>query len=236
MSAATEWTESTRLVDLLLAEEQQLTAVDEFSEHHARLVHDASLYEALLPSGLPGEGEQYAFRVDLDACTGCKACVTACHSLNGLEDDEQWRRVGLLESASTTPAAVRPQTVTAACHHCEEPGCLSGCPVRAYEKDEITGIVHHLDDQCIGCRYCQLMCPYDVPQYSERLGIVRKCDMCRGRLAEGEAPACVQGCPNGAISIAIVAPSPPEEGAMLLDVVDGGMPGSSLTRPTTAYV
>ena len=145
MSAATEWNESTRLVERLLEEEQRLTAVDEFSTHHAALEHDASLYEALLPTSLPAEGEQYAFRVDLDACTGCKACVTACHSLNGLDEDEQWRRVGLLESTAPPVEAPRPQTVTSACHHCEDPGCLAGCPVRAYEKDETTGIVHHLD-------------------------------------------------------------------------------------------
>ena len=43
-------------------------------------------------------------------------------------------------------------------------GCLNGCPVLAYEKDPVTGIVRHLDDQCIGCQYCMLKCPYDVPQ------------------------------------------------------------------------
>ena len=56
----------------------------------------------------------------------------------------------------------------------------------AYDKDPETGIVRHLDDQCIGCQYCVLKCPYDVPKYSERLGIVRKCDMCVGRLRAGE--------------------------------------------------
>ncbi|HAV63231.1 MAG TPA: hypothetical protein DCY13_12805, partial [Verrucomicrobiales bacterium] len=60
------------------------------------------------------------------------------------------------------------------------------------------------DDQCIGCQYCVMKCPYDVPKYSERLGIVRKCDLCHQRLAEGEAPACVQACPNGAIKITVV--------------------------------
>jgi formate dehydrogenase iron-sulfur subunit len=97
------------------------------------------------------------------------------------------------------------QTVTTACHHCADPACLNGCPVLAYEKDPITGIVVHLDDQCIGCSYCILKCPYDVPKFSERLGIVRKCDMCHSRLAEGEAPACAQACPTHAIRIVTVS-------------------------------
>ena len=114
-------------------------------------------------------------------CTACKACVSACHSLNGLDDDEIWRNVGTIYGG--TPSEPYQQTVTTACHHCVEPGCLEGCPVMAYEKDKATGIVRHLDDQCIGCEYCLLKCPYDVPKYSSRRGIVRKCDMCYHRLA-----------------------------------------------------
>jgi len=81
---------------------------------------------------------------------------------------------------------------------------MNGCPVNAYDKNPKTGIVRHLDDQCIGCSYCILKCPYDVPKYSKKRGIVRKCDMCSSRLAVGEAPACVQACPNEAIRITIV--------------------------------
>ena len=58
------------------------------------------------------------------------------------------------------------QTVTTACHHCLDPACMNGCPVKAYEKDPVTGIVRHLDDQCIGCQYCVLTCPYEVPQFN----------------------------------------------------------------------
>jgi DMSO reductase anchor subunit/ferredoxin len=85
-----------------------------------------------------------------------------------------------------------------------DPGCLNGCPVLAYDKDPLTGIVRHLDDQCIGCQYCVLKCPYEVPRYSKARGIVRKCDLCANRLAVGEAPACVQACPHEAIKITVV--------------------------------
>ena len=199
----------TTLVDQLLAEQRTLTAVERFSQHHDRHVAapEEKFYRALMPARAPGPGEQYAFEVDLDACSGCKACVAGCHSMNGLSDNETWREVGLL--IGTTPGGKQSvqQTITAACHHCADPGCLNGCPVKAYDKDPDTGIVRHLDDQCIGCQYCVMKCPYEVPKFSAELGIVRKCDMCVNRLAVGEAPACVQSCPNGAIKISIVKPA-----------------------------
>jgi DMSO reductase anchor subunit/ferredoxin len=126
------------------------------------------------------------------------------------------------------------QTVTAACHHCLDPACLSGCPVNAYVKDDVTGIVKHLDDQCIGCQYCTLTCPYEVPQFNARLGIVRKCDMCGDRLAEGEAPACVRGCPNEAIAIRIVETQATIDDAQTGALVPGA-PASGITFPTTGY-
>ena len=224
-----------RLLDLLLEEQRSLTPVERFPERHAAA--DGPLqeryYRDLLPSTAPGPGEQYAFRVDLDQCTGCKACVTACQSLNGLDAHETWRDVGLLlGEAAGEPVQ---QTVTTTCHHCEDPACLNGCPARAYEKDPETGIVRHLDDQCIGCQYCILKCPYDVPQYDASRGIVRKCDMCTGRLSAGEAPACVQGCPNQAISISLVTEGRDRQAAWM-PVLTGAIPASSITRPTTQYV
>jgi Fe-S-cluster-containing dehydrogenase component/DMSO reductase anchor subunit len=200
------------VIDLLLAEQRSLTAVERFSRAHdqGQVTAAEKHYRRLLPATPPRPGQQYAFEVDLDKCSGCKACVTACHSLNGLDEDETWRSVGLLVSDPRPPAASRvafQQHVTTACHHCADPGCANGCPVLAYDKDPVTGIVRHLDDQCIGCSYCVMKCPYEVPKYSRRRGIVRKCDMCSQRLAVGEAPACVQACPDEAIRITLVSPS-----------------------------
>lgn len=223
------------LIDDLLAEQQTLTAVERFARRHER--HDfpaqERYYRDLIPLTKPGAGEQYAFAVNLDICTGCKACVSACHSLNGLDDDEIWRNIGLIHGG--TVEEPYQQIVTTACHHCVDPACLNGCPVKAYEKDAGTGIVRHLDDQCIGCQYCVLKCPYDVPKYSKKRGIVRKCDMCQGRLGAGEAPACVQACPSGAITIRIV-----ETVSVVLSTHSGDqlLPGtfdSSYTHPTTSY-
>ncbi len=260
-------------VDRLLAESRESTAVEAFARWHDSThtpiptpLQEPALarhYRKLIPLSKPAPGEQYAFQVDLDACSGCKACVTACHSLNGLEPGESWRSVGLLinpnadpthphphphhhpnpnpHSHSPTPTAL--QHVTTACHHCADPACLNGCPVLAYDKDPATGIVRHLDDQCIGCQYCILMCPYEVPRYSSRLGIVRKCDLCHDRLASGEAPACVQSCPNEAIRVTTTptasltatyrnpAPNPqPASHAFLPDA-----PNPALSLPSTRF-
>jgi formate dehydrogenase iron-sulfur subunit len=219
-------------LDRYLAQQREMTAVDSFSRDIS-LEFPSRTYDRLLPLAKPGAGEQYAFAVDLDACTGCKSCVVACHSLNGLDDDEAWRSVGLLHSSDTQSTASI-QHVTTGCHHCVEPACLSGCPVNAYEKDPFSGIVIHLDDQCIGCSYCTLMCPYDVPRYNESRGIVRKCDMCTGRLAAGEAPACVQACPSVAISITLVNTSAVREASREGSLVAGAA-SSSITAPTTQY-
>ncbi|MBC2595472.1 dimethyl sulfoxide reductase anchor subunit [Ruficoccus amylovorans] len=221
-------------VERLLREQGRLeTPVAEFARAYERGQQES--FRQLIPLDNPGAGEQFAFEVDLDRCTGCKACVAACHNLNGLDAEETWRDVGLLHGQSMERPYL--QTVTTACHHCADPGCLNGCPVNAYEKDALTGIVLHLDDQCIGCQYCVLKCPYDVPKYNERLGIVRKCDMCYQRLSQGEPPACVQACPTEAIRIVTV-----EEAAIRANAAAErpaflpGSPHQRLTAPATRYV
>jgi formate dehydrogenase iron-sulfur subunit len=246
------------LIDELLAEQRSLSAVERFSRAHERCEIPAKekQYRQLLPATAPQPGQQYAFEVDLDKCSGCKACVTACHSLNGLDETETWRTVGLLVSpvredirslASkpvvsqrflTSAPKLFQQHVTTACHHCADPGCANGCPVLAYDKDPVTGIVRHLDDQCIGCSYCVMKCPYEVPKYSDRLGIVRKCDMCSQRLAVGEAPACVQACPDEAIKITLV-----ERDEIATSYRSNGVkpflpdsPDPRITLPTTRFI
>jgi len=228
--------QETRLALLaeLLEQQQELTAVEQFSLSHDRDLQSIkqARYRRLLPSTPPGPGQQYAFEVDLDRCSGCKACVTACHNLNGLDDREAWRDVGLLVGGTSALPVL--QHVTTACHHCLSPACLNACPVNAYEKDPLTGIVKHLDDQCFGCQYCTLACPYDVPKYHAGKGIVRKCDMCSTRLAAGEAPACVQACPAQAIAIRLV------DSAQVIEDAEAALflpaaPDPQITYPTTTY-
>ncbi|TVR81323.1 MAG: hydrogenase 2 operon protein HybA [Rhodospirillales bacterium] len=86
------------------------------------------------------------------------------------------------------------------CLHCNDPSCVSACPVSAMTKDPDTGIVNHHVDRCIGCRYCVWACPFNIPRfdYDSAFGKLRKCELCDHRLAEGELPGCVATCPTGA--------------------------------------
>lgn len=215
------------LADLLRgmrSEGEAWTAVESFSKWNDAGHAQAKHYQGLVPLSAPRPEERYAFEVDLDRCTSCKACVTACHSLNGLDESESWRNVGVLQDTGSGRQVV----VTSSCHHCEDPACANGCPTLSYEKLE-NGVVKHLDDQCMGCRYCEWTCPYGAPQWNESRGIVRKCDLCHERLAAGEAPACVQACPNGAIAVRLVSI---RAGTMDLP----GVVDPSHTGPSTRYI
>ena len=156
----------------------------------------------LIPNIPLEDGQQYRFHFDMSKCIGCKCCEVACAEQNNNPADVSWRRVGEIEGG------VYPQTqrlhLSMGCNHCLDPSCMTGCPTKAYTKDSRTGIVHHNPDACIGCEYCIWNCPYSVPTFNEERGIVGKCDMCHGRLTEGDAPACVNACPSEAISIEIV--------------------------------
>ena len=85
------------LIGSFLEEQGDLSAVERFAQFHedADEPLQGRYYSALMPAQPPGPGQQYAFEVDLDRCSGCKACVAACHNLNGLDEGESWREVGL---------------------------------------------------------------------------------------------------------------------------------------------
>jgi formate dehydrogenase iron-sulfur subunit len=168
------------------------------SLRHERVTEDLPR----MPDRIPGPGEQYRFHFDMAACIGCKCCVVACNEQNGNPASINWRRVGDIEGGFYPNVAHAHLSMS--CNHCLEPTCLQGCPVDAYSKDDLTGIVQHSADACIGCQYCTWNCSYGAPQFNPERGVVGKCDMCHGRLSMGEAPACVSACPQGAIRVEIV--------------------------------
>jgi formate dehydrogenase iron-sulfur subunit len=166
------------------------------------LIQIAAEPRPLMPQRPLEPGEQYRFHFDMTKCIGCKCCVVACNEQNGNPAAINWRRVGELEGGHYP--YVQRHHLSMGCNHCLEPSCLIGCPVEAYRKDPVTGVVIHSADTCIGCQYCTWNCSYGVPQYNTERGVVGKCDLCHNRIDDGMAPACVAACPEGAIAIEIV--------------------------------
>src|SRR5205814_7793319 len=151
----------------------------------------------LIPGRSLNPGEQYRFHFNMNKCIGCRSCEIACNEQNGNPTEIRWRRIGEIEGG-TYPETSR-HYLSMGCNHCLDAECLKGCPVEAYTKDPVTGIVLHSATACIGCQYCVWNCPYSVPQFNVERGVVGKCDMCHGRLTEGLEPACVKACPEAAI-------------------------------------
>ena len=144
---------------------------------------------------------------DVTKCIGCEACVVACKKINGLPELDPPPRPGQtadgLSATRWTTVIREPNNrfVRKQCRHCNEPACVSVCPVGALKKTP-EGPVIYDKSICMGCRYCMLGCPYGVPHYewNSVAPSVRKCIMCYPHLKSGEvkAPACVTACPEKA--------------------------------------
>ncbi len=169
------------------------------------------------------------FVLDLGRCVGCGACVLACRLENGWSSENPWRRV-LPLNLRRRPGGPT-YFLSVACHHCEQPACVAACPSRAYEK-RADGVVIHHEARCVGCRYCEMACPFGAPRYDASAGVMTKCDFCRhestGRadrlsLAPAAAgtpshtPACIAACPTEALR----TPSPEDGTREWLDEAPG---------------
>jgi DMSO reductase iron-sulfur subunit len=189
----------------------------------------AHVVTSLIPSRPLEAGENYRFHFDMTKCIGCRSCEIACNEQNGNPADIRWRRIGEIEGGEY-PDTLR-HYLSMGCNHCLDADCVRGCPVEAYTKDPVTGIVLHSADACIGCQYCVWNCPYSVPQYNAGRGVVGKCDMCHGRLTDGLEPACVNACPEAAIEIEIVNIADWKKNFVAAE--SPGMPAANITISTT---
>ncbi len=169
------------------------------------------------------------FVVDLHRCIGCAACVLACRLENDWPAGAAWRRVAPLNHARRPNGPT--YFLSVACHHCEAPACVAACPSNAYVQRP-DGIVEHLADRCLGCRYCEMACPFDAPRFDEARGVMGKCGLCAPRLDAGDPPACVAACPTEALRFSTAPPSP-EAGAR--DVVPGFADWAA-TKPRTRFL
>jgi formate dehydrogenase iron-sulfur subunit len=150
-----------------------------------------------------------AILTDVTKCIGCEDCVVACQETRGLPEEQPWpwiERIDDLSSARwTTLVRGRDDNglqrfIRRQCRHCVDPECVSVCIVGALRKTD-EGPVIYDRDVCIGCRYCMIACPWEIPRYSweDTVPYIQKCDMCYERvLLEGKPPACVEACPTEA--------------------------------------
>jgi formate dehydrogenase iron-sulfur subunit len=138
-----------------------------------------------------------ALLIDITRCIGCRACVLACQSLHGFPGDGS--DTELSATAYTALIDKGDLHVRRLCMHCLTPSCASVCPVAAIRKTAAGPVVYN-SDRCIGCRYCMIACPANVPRYewNNTVPAVRKCDLCAERVERGEIPACAEICPVGA--------------------------------------
>jgi formate dehydrogenase iron-sulfur subunit len=83
------------------------------------------------------------------------------------------------------------------CMHCKEPGCVSSCFAKAFQKTEAGPVIYY-PNNCVGCRYCMLACPFKIPKFEwdKTIPVITKCVMCNNRIAKGQLPACVSVCPT----------------------------------------
>jgi Fe-S-cluster-containing dehydrogenase component len=149
---------------------------------------------------------------DTTLCIGCKACVVACSAANGLTPDpgssDGRYQAPLALNASTKNIIKRVEDdagpasfVKIQCMHCVDPACANACMLGALKKREF-GIVSYDVSLCVGCRYCQMACPFNVPAFEWQNAFtpkIVKCELCRHRLAEGREPACTEVCPRKAV-------------------------------------
>ena len=176
---------------------------------------------ALASSGAPSQvnNAELGMLYDATKCVGCKACMAACKRVNSeqgtlecdraaFDQDALWDAPTDLTGNNRTIIKLYKESgqpwsyVKLSCMHCQNPACVSVCPVRALTKDRRTGIVDYNKDACIGCRYCQIACPFNIPkfQWDRALPQIVKCNFCKGTFLEKNGTtACASVCPSGAI-------------------------------------
>jgi Fe-S-cluster-containing dehydrogenase component len=152
--------------------------------------------------------------VDTTRCIGCRACEVACGKAHGMLVPEVMSDGALERERKTSERQYtvvnRHQTdqgtvyVKRQCMHCHQAACASACPTEAMNKT-LKGPVVWDGDKCIGCRFCMISCPFDMPkfEYNEWNPRLVKCTMCFERQAEGRKPACVEACPTDTLQFGI---------------------------------
>lgn len=123
--------------------------------------------------------KQYGFYVDSSRCSGCKTCQVSCKDNKDLEVGPKLRRVyeygggSWVKEGESWHHDTFTYYLSIACNHCDEPACVSGCPTGAMHKRKDDGLVLVDGSVCVGCRYCEMRCPYGAPQFDAQANVMR---------------------------------------------------------------
>ncbi len=189
--------------------------IKEIAEHTKELQINKNALSELQRRGREGlPGKRWIWVIDLAKCKNARRCMTACQQAHHLRPEQSHMNVIVMKSSEHTPAYYMPKP----CQHCDNPPCVSVCPVDATFKRQ-DGPVLIDNERCIGCRFCIAACPYNArmfnwiePLYAkqdegmpynvelnlpQKKGTITKCVMSADRLREGKLPYCVSACPNG---------------------------------------
>ena len=162
--------------------------------------------------GIPGR--RWVMVIDLSKCRNARKCVSACQEAHHLRPYEYHINTLVMQESVSTPEYFMPKP----CQHCDNPPCVSVCPVDATYKRQ-DGIVLIDNERCIGCRFCMAACPYSARMFHwrepvaavqdqeseydvelnvpQKKGTISKCLFSADRLRDGILPYCVSACPNG---------------------------------------
>jgi len=185
----------------------QIREVDKAQLKLPRVSREESHY------GIPGR--KFVMVIDLAKCKNARKCVEACQKGHHLPKGQEFMKIYLLQDSDKTSPYWFPKP----CFHCDNPLCVSVCPVGAtYKRSD--GIVLVDNERCIGCKFCMTGCPYSTrvfawkhyPEFDEdkepyspeagspgKEGTVSKCDFCPDLIRVGKVPYCVSACPMGVI-------------------------------------
>jgi formate dehydrogenase iron-sulfur subunit len=146
---------------------------------------------------------------DSTRCVGCRQCENTCAEAHNLPQPTDELVTGVVRKTSETQRTVVNLYATSKgevpikkqCMHCNEPACAAACLTQAMHKTK-EGPVIWRGDKCMGCRYCMVSCPFDIPkfEYHSANPKIQKCDLCYDRIMEGKVPACVETCGANAVT------------------------------------
>jgi formate dehydrogenase iron-sulfur subunit len=140
---------------------------------------------------------------DSTRCLGCRVCEETCAEAHGLPVPQDELVAGVVRNMTESRRTVINLCTTSKgevpvkkqCMHCNEPACAAACLTGAMFKT-MEGPVIWRGNKCMGCRYCMVSCPFDVPkfEYHSANPKIQKCDLCYDRVIEGKVPACAEAC------------------------------------------